>query len=49
MRGIGAIEYNRKAAEAKIASAKKHLECLPESEDKEFMMALADYAINRDV
>ena len=49
MRDIGAIEYNRKAAEDKIASAKKHLECLPESEHKEFMLALANYSINREV
>lgn len=49
MREIGAIDYNRKAAEDKIASAKKHLEILPDSEDKEFMMALADYSINREV
>ncbi len=49
MREIGAIDYNKKAAEDKIASAKKHLECLPDSEDKEFMLALADFSINREV
>lgn len=49
MREIGAIDYNRKAAEEKIASAKKHLEILPDSEDKQFMLALADYSINREV
>ena len=49
MREIGAIDYNKKAAEDKIASAKKHLECLPDSEHKEFMLALADYSINREV
>ena len=49
MKDIGAIEYNKKAAEDKIASAKAYLSILPESEDKEFMLALADYAINREV
>ena len=49
MREIGAVDYNRKAAEEKIASAKAHLSCLKDSEDKEFMLALADYAISRDV
>ena len=49
MRDIGAIEYNRKAALDKVASAKKHLDCLKDSEHKEFMLALADYAINREV
>jgi len=49
MREIGAIDYNKKAAEDKIASAKKHLECLPDSEDKQFMLALADFSINREV
>ena len=49
MKDIGAIEYNRKSAEDKIAKAKSYLSVLPESEDKEFMLALADYSINRDV
>lgn len=49
MRDIGAIEYNRRTAVDKIASAKKHLSCLKDSEHKEFILALADYAINRDV
>ncbi|MCQ2069833.1 MAG: polyprenyl synthetase family protein [archaeon] len=49
MREIGAIAYNKKAAEDKIASAKAYLDILPPSEDKDFMIALADYAINRDV
>ncbi|AGI48341.1 Geranylgeranyl pyrophosphate synthase [Thermoplasmatales archaeon BRNA1] len=49
MREIGAIEYNKKAAEDKIASAKAYLDILPPSDDKDFMLALADYAINREV
>ena len=49
MKDIGAIEYNKKAAEDKVASAKAYLSILPDSEDKEFMLALADYAINREV
>lgn len=49
MKDIGAIEYNKKAAEDKIASAKAYLSILPDSEDKEFMLALADYSINREV
>ena len=49
MKEIGAIDYNKKAAEDKIASAKSYLDILPESEDKEFMLSLADYAINREV
>ncbi len=49
MKDIGAIVYNKKAAEDKIASAKAAISILPDSEDKEFMLALADYSINREV
>ena len=49
MKEIGAIDYNKKAAEDKIASAKSYLDILPESEDKQFMLSLPDSAINREV
>lgn len=48
MREIGAIEYNRRAAESRVNSAKRQLDILPPSDDKDFMLALADFAIDRE-
>lgn len=45
----GSIAYAKSMAEKKIAEAKSKISDLKESEYKEFMLSLADYAINRDV
>ena len=45
----GSIEYNLNLAKQKVANAIEKISFLPESEDKEFMIALAKYAIDRDV
>jgi geranylgeranyl diphosphate synthase type I len=45
----GSIAYGRRLAEEKAKEAVSFLEILPPSEEKEFMVALAEYAINRDV
>ena len=45
----GAIQYNLDLAKKKVDNAISKIAFLPESEDKEFMIALAKYAINRDV
>lgn len=45
----GSIAYARDLAERKIEEAISKLDCLEPSEDKEFMIALARYAIDRDV
>ncbi|MFA6805237.1 MAG: polyprenyl synthetase family protein [Candidatus Methanomethylophilaceae archaeon] len=45
----GSIEYARKTAQKKVDEAISKIEFLKPSEEKEFMIALAQYAINRDV
>ena len=45
----GSIEYNLNLAKQKVANAIEKISFLPESEDKEFMIALAKYTIDRDV
>ncbi len=45
----GSIQYNLDLAKRKVENAIEKISFLPESEDKEFMIALAKYAINRDV
>lgn len=45
----GSIDYARKMAEKKIEEAVSKLDCIKPGEDKDFMIALAEYAINRDV
>jgi geranylgeranyl diphosphate synthase type I len=49
MEEVGAVDYNLDLAKKKVENAKAKIAFLPESEDKEFMMALADYGINREV
>ncbi|MDD3233568.1 MAG: polyprenyl synthetase family protein [Candidatus Methanomethylophilus sp.] len=48
MQDVGAVDYNRKEAEKMVRKAKKYLKDLPETEEKEFMLSLADFAINRE-
>jgi len=43
----GAIAYTEQAAKAEVAQAKQALDCLPESEYKQALISLADFAINR--
>lgn len=45
----GSIEYALNSAKARVESAISKISSLPESEEKEFMIDLARYAINRDV
>ena len=45
----GSIEYARKTAQKKVDEAISKIKFLKPSEEKEFMIALAQYAINRDV
>lgn len=45
----GSIDYALGLARQKVDNAIAKIASLPESEDKEFMIALANYAINRDV
>ncbi len=45
----GSIKYNLDLAKKKIDDAIAKIQFLPESEDKEFMIALARYAVDRDV
>ena len=49
MESVGAIDYNLGLAKRKIENAVSKIQFLPESEEKEFMVALARYAIDRDV
>lgn len=44
----GSIDYAMDMAKGKVEKAIAAISFLPESEDKEFMIALARYAINRD-
>ena len=45
----GAIKYNLDMAKQKVENAIAKIQFLPESEDKEFMIALARYAVDREV
>lgn len=45
----GSIDYALGLARQKVDNAIAKISSLPESEDKEFMIALANFAINRDV
>jgi len=49
MEESGSIQYNLDLAKKKVDTAIDKISFLPESEEKEFMIALARYAINRDV
>lgn len=49
MKNAGSIDYALGLARQKIDNAIEKISFLPESEDKEFMIALANFAINRDV
>ena len=49
MQDAGSIDYALNLAKEKIDSAVSKIQFLPESEDKEFMIALARYAIDREV
>jgi len=49
MEDVGAIKYNLDLAKKKVENAIDRIKFLPESEDKEFMIALAKYAVDRDV
>ena len=48
MEKAGSIKYALDLAQQKVDSAISKIQFLPESEDKEFMIALAQFAINRD-
>lgn len=47
VRSGGGLEYAMNKAKSYSDSAVKYLECLPESENKEMLTVLADYAIRR--
>ena len=49
MREAGSIDYALNLAKEKIDSAIAKIQFLPESEDKDFMIALARFAIDREV
>ncbi len=49
MRDAGSIDYALNLAKEKVDTAISKIEFLPDSEDKEFMIALARFAIDRDV
>ncbi len=49
MRDAGSIDYALDLAKQKIDSAISKIRFLPESEDKDFMIALARFAIDREV
>jgi len=49
MEDVGAVDYNLNLAKQKVENAISKIQFLPESEEKEFMIALARYAVNRDV
>lgn len=49
LRKTGSIDYAIDMAKKYTQDAISKLDCLKESEDKEFMIALAEYAMNRDV
>jgi len=43
----GSIDYATKMAKRYVLCAKDKLDCIPESEHKDFLLALADFAIDR--
>jgi len=49
MEDVGAIDYNLNLAKQKVENAIAKIQFLPDNEEKEFMIALARYAIDRDV
>lgn len=49
LKKAGSIEYGLRLAREKVDKAIKKIEFLPPSKDKEFMIGLARYAIDRDV
>ncbi len=49
LQDTGSIDYALGLARQKVDNAIAKISFLPESEDKEFMIALANFAINRDV
>jgi geranylgeranyl diphosphate synthase type I len=49
MEDTGSIAYGRQLADEKVKEAISKLDVLPPSEYKEFMIALAEYAIDREV
>ncbi len=49
MKDCGSIDYALGLARKKVDDAVAKIQFLPDNEDKEFMIALAEFAINRDV
>lgn len=49
MKDCGSIDYALGLARKKVDDAIARIQFLPDNEDKEFMIALAEFAINRDV
>ena len=49
MQDAGSIDYALDLAKKKVENAISMISFLPDGEDKEFMIALARYAIDRDV
>ena len=49
MEKAGSIDYGLKLAREKVDLAISKIQFLPETEEKEFMIALANYAIDREV
>ena len=49
MEDVGAIDYNLNLARQKVENAIAKIQFLPDSEEKEFMIALAEYAMAREV
>ena len=46
---VGSIEYARQEALRYAAEAKRRLDCIPDGEEKEFLLALVDYAVGREL
>lgn len=49
LKDVGSIDYAKKVAEKKVEEAISKLKVLKPSEEKDFMIALAKYAVDRDV
>ena len=49
LKDAGSIDYALSTAQARVETAISKIKFLPESEEKAFMIDLANYAINRDV
>jgi geranylgeranyl diphosphate synthase type I len=47
LQDCGAIDHARKTATDYAAKAKKELECLPPSKEREFLSGLMDFAVGR--